>query len=261
MYALKFELDEKTGELIANDALVKQLMSAEKRQNANVKRLEFGLAQRDEKLRNFTEELNNLKMESEMKDDDISERLNNLREREDALEDLHRTTQLKLEALREENAHVVEKLDSEVKNAKARCAELEQELELLRGESTAKNSEKIEALEEKLAKSYAELEASQNEVTRLCASITELEAKAEESMSSLTAELELTKAELIDVRNEANEARATADEVEADSIALMKEMQQAAEDMEKKINEYKELVKLRESELKNLKGHMQQQIK
>ena len=142
VYALKFELDEKTGELIANDALVKQLMSAEKRQNANVKRLEFGLAQRDEKLRNFTEELNNLKMESEMKDDDISERLNNLREREDALEDLHRTTQLKLEALREENAHVVEKLDSEVKNAKARCAELEQELELLRGESTAKNSEK-----------------------------------------------------------------------------------------------------------------------
>ena len=143
-----------------------------------------------------------------------------------------------------------------MKNAKARCAELEQELELLRGESTAKNSEKIKALEEKLAKSYAELEASQNEVTRLCASITELEAKAEESMSSLTAELELTKAELIDVRNEANEARATADEVEADSIALMKEMQQAAEDMEKKINEYKELVKLRESELKNLKGHM-----
>jgi len=256
VYALKFELDEKTGELIANDALVKQLMSAEKRQNANVKRLEFGLAQRDEKLRNFTEELNNLKMESEMKDEDISERLNNLREREDALKELQRTAELKLEALREENAHVVEKLDGEVNNAKARCAELEQELELLRGESTAKNSEKIQALEEKFAESCAELEASQNEVTRLYALITELEAKAEESMSSLTAELELTKAELIDVRKEANEVRATADEVEADSIALMKEMQQAAEDMEKKINEYKELVKLRESELKNLKGHM-----
>ena len=129
VYSYKFELDEKNAQLAANDALVKQMMSAEKRQTANVRRLEFGLAERDEKLRNFNEELNNLKMESDQRDENISERLDSLKQREGVLEALQRATELRLEELREEHAEAVSKLTAEKARAETRASQLEQQIE------------------------------------------------------------------------------------------------------------------------------------
>ena len=253
VYSYKFELEEKNAQLAANDALVKQMMSAEKRQTANVRRLEFGLAERDEKLRNFNEELNNLKMESDQRDENISERLDSLKQREGVLEALQRATELRLEELREEHAEAVSKLTAEKARAETRASQLEQQIDQLKNESNSQNFDEVESLKAELSETCAKLEESQLEIGRLCTSIAELEHSAEESMSTLKAQLELTKGELENAILEADEARATTEQVEADSLSMMKDMQTVSEDLEKKINEYKQLVRTRDSELRNLK--------
>ena len=183
VYSYKFELDEKNAQLAANDALVKQMMSAEKRQTANVRRLEFGLAERDEKLRNFNEELNNLKMESDQRDENISERLDSLKQREGVLEALQRATELRLEELREEHAEAVSKLTAEKARAETRASQLEQQIEQLKNESNSQDFDEVESLKSELSETRAKLEESQLEIGRLCTSIAELEHSAEESMS------------------------------------------------------------------------------
>ena len=256
LYALKFELDEKNAQLMENDALVKQLMSAEKRQTANVRRLEFGLAERDEQLRNFNDELNNLKMESELNEKDIAERMSELRQREAALEELHRATEARVDELREQYNNEIEKLNGVVERSESRASELERQIELLKSEKTSQSNEQVDALKRELSEMHAKWQSAQSEITTLCTSIAELEHQAEESMSALKAELELTKGELQNALKDADKARATAAEVEADSLTLLEEVRATSEVLDKKIQDSTELVKLRESELKMLKKQL-----
>ena len=252
----KSQLDEKEAQLEANDKRVKQLMSAEKRQNANVRRLEYGLAERDEKLRNFNEEINNLKLESEQKEEDISHRLATLEKREGELEELKRTTESRLEELRVQNAAELTRLRNEVTCAESRASELEKQLQDSQNSSSLSDSEELSGVRAELESTKAKLDASQLEIATLCTSIAELEYKAEESMSALKAELELTKEQLKAAQADAEEAQATVIEVETESASLMKSIREVGESFEVKENEYKELIQLRESEVKALKKEM-----
>ena len=248
----KAQLIEKDAKLDANDKMLKQLMSAEKRQNANVARLEFGLAERDEKLRNFNEELNNLKMETEQQE----EKAASLAQRENELSELKKATEIELSLLKEQNAREVKQLKDHAEGAVKRAQELEGEVARLRDSSTATTEQEIASLRAELDDKESKWEAAQLEIATLYTSIAELEYKAEESMSTLKAELELTKAELVNARKETDEARANADEVQAESMSLLEGIKETSASMENRLNEYKQLVEVRSAQVKDLQREM-----
>lgn len=248
----KAQLIEKDAKLDANDKMLKQLMSAEKRQSANVARLEFGLAERDEKLRNFNEELNNLKMETEQQEEKVA----SLALRENELSELKKATEMELSLLREQNAREVKQLKDKAESAVTRAQELEDEVARLRDTSSATTELDISNLRSELDDKQTKWEAAQVEIAQLYTSIAELEYKAEESMSALKAELELTKAELVNARKETDEARANADEVQAESMSLLEGIKETSASMENRLNEYKQLVEARTAQVKDLQREM-----
>lgn len=246
----KGQLIEKDAKLEANDRMLKQLMSAEKRQSANVERLEFGLAERDEKLRNFNEELNNLKMETEQQE----EKAALLALRESQLFELKKATEAELSLLQVQHEREVQRLKIEVQSAVMRSEELEVEVARLRDSSctTTATGEEIQHLRAELNDKQSKWETSQLEIATLYTSIADLEYKAEESMATLKAELELTKAELVSARKETDEARANADEIQAESMSLLESIKDTSASMENRLDEYKQLVEVRTGQVKDL---------